>query len=68
MILDNGYVIGATSARAVAQFVAQFGHAPARVYQAGRWRWLAGPVDESARRGMSGAGQSGTGAGKLWRT
>jgi len=57
MIIDNGYVIGATSARAVAQFLEQFGHAPARVFRFGR-TWRAGPVDGngSARRAAAGAG------------
>ena len=57
MILDNGYVIGATCARAVAQFLERYGHAPARVFRFGR-TWRAGPVDgnESAQRGRLGAG------------
>jgi hypothetical protein len=56
--IDGVYVIGATSARAVAQFVRQFGHAPARVFQSGHFRWCAGPVEnESARRGAAGTGR-----------
>jgi len=58
MILDSGYVIGATGPRAMALFVKRYGYAPARCFRSGRWRWLAGPVDdENARRGRSGAGR-----------
>jgi len=59
MILDNGFLISATGPRALAQFVRKFGHAPDRVFRSGRWRWLAGPVDnESAQRGRLGAGRA----------
>ena len=62
--IDNGYLIGATGPRALAQFLEQFGYAPDRVFRSGR-TWRAGPVDgnEIARRGAAGRGR---GFGDYW--
>jgi hypothetical protein len=51
------YILAITRARCVAVFLQCFGCAPGKTVKSGKL-WLAGPVDESARRGRSGAGRA----------